>query len=213
MVNRLLELAKTKLGCGYVWGSDGEHEVLTQEDLNNYIKTHGRNHYVFNDSQGVVDASKWIGKQCFDFSGLIVYCLRKLGYINQNQDYNAEMFLSQLCTTVAYKDLKEGDLVFIKNEKNEINHIGIYAGDGKVVEAIGTRWGVCYGHIERFNLFGRLKFEGLNVTFVDIAGHWAEKAIEKLAHDGIVSGYPDGTFRPDEKMTRAEVCALISKLR
>jgi cell wall-associated NlpC family hydrolase len=164
MANKLLDLAKTKLGCGYVWGSQGEEKELTSEILNNYIKTFGRNRYVFHDSQGVVDASKWLGKQVFDCSGLIVYCLRQLGYIKANQDYNAEMFYNQLCTPITQKELKEGDLVFIKNENGEINHIGVYADNGMVVEAMGTRYGVMMGHLDRFNLFGRLKFEGLDVV-------------------------------------------------
>ena len=44
--------------------------------------------------------------------------------------------------------------------------------------------------------------------FSDIAGHWAQKAILELNEMGIVSGYPDGTFRPDESVTRAEFLIL-----
>jgi hypothetical protein len=40
--------------------------------------------------------------------------------------------------------------------------------------------------------------------FTDIAGHWAQEAIESLVETGIVNGYPDGTFRPNKPVTRAE---------
>lgn len=44
----------------------------------------------------------------------------------------------------------------------------------------------------------------------DIKGHWAEKHIQKLVDYGVVNGYPDGTFKPDNTITRAEAAAMIS---
>ncbi|MEW6491100.1 MAG: S-layer homology domain-containing protein, partial [Cyanobacteriota bacterium] len=40
--------------------------------------------------------------------------------------------------------------------------------------------------------------------FSDIQNHWARSFIEALAERGIVSGFPDGSFRPNISMTRAE---------
>lgn len=40
--------------------------------------------------------------------------------------------------------------------------------------------------------------------FSDIKGHWAEEIIDEIAAQEIVSGYPDGTFKPDATITRAE---------
>lgn len=45
----------------------------------------------------------------------------------------------------------------------------------------------------------------------DFKGHWAEKAISTLAEKGVVNGYPDGTFKPDQAITRAEFAKLVSK--
>ena len=45
--------------------------------------------------------------------------------------------------------------------------------------------------------------------FSDVPGfHWAAAGIRKAASAGLVSGYPDGTFRPDQTLTRAEGTAL-----
>lgn len=44
-----------------------------------------------------------------------------------------------------------------------------------------------------------------NMKFKDTAGHWAEKAIEEITNAGIMNGFPDGTFRPDEPLTRAQM--------
>jgi len=45
----------------------------------------------------------------------------------------------------------------------------------------------------------------------DIAGHWAQAVIEKLVSLGAVSGYPDGAFRPDQNITRAEFVSVLVK--
>jgi hypothetical protein len=45
----------------------------------------------------------------------------------------------------------------------------------------------------------------------DVAGNWAEPFIRVLVEKDIIKGYPDGTFRPDQPITRAEFAALLSK--
>jgi hypothetical protein len=46
-------------------------------------------------------------------------------------------------------------------------------------------------------------------TFPDIQGNWAQSFIEALAARGVIRGFPDGTFRPDEPVTRAQFAAMI----
>ena len=46
--------------------------------------------------------------------------------------------------------------------------------------------------------------------FSDISGHWAEQVINSSALKGWINGYEDGTFRPDNYITRAEAMALIN---
>ncbi|KPV55284.1 hypothetical protein QJ48_33980 [Paenibacillus sp. A3] len=45
----------------------------------------------------------------------------------------------------------------------------------------------------------------------DIEDHWAKALIERAAALGIVNGYEDGTFRPDNETSRTEVAAMISR--
>lgn len=49
-------------------------------------------------------------------------------------------------------------------------------------------------------------------TFTDIDGHWAEDAINAAYGAGWVGGYPDGTFRPNNNITRAEVMSLVNRV-
>lgn len=48
-------------------------------------------------------------------------------------------------------------------------------------------------------------------SFTDIQTHWAKTCIEKLADLNVISGYQDGTFKPDASVTRAEFAALLLK--
>lgn len=47
--------------------------------------------------------------------------------------------------------------------------------------------------------------------FSDINGHWAEETIVKWANNGFAKGYPDGTFKPDGNVTRAEFVAFVDR--
>lgn len=50
--------------------------------------------------------------------------------------------------------------------------------------------------------------------FPDVAAdHWAAKQIKELSESGVIVGYPDGTFKPDDNVTRAEfACMAIRAL-
>ncbi len=48
-------------------------------------------------------------------------------------------------------------------------------------------------------------------TFYDIQGHWAQLCVEQLAQQGIFSGFQDGSFRPEQFITRGEFATIIPK--
>ena len=57
-----------------------------------------------------------------------------------------------------------------------------------------------------------LEKTGDTAGFKDVAvSYWAYEAVLKLADNGISLGYPDGTFRPANAVSRAEVAALLAK--
>src|SRR5450756_167812 len=45
----------------------------------------------------------------------------------------------------------------------------------------------------------------------DISGHWAQVKIQSWIDKGLIKGYPDGTFKPDQDITRAEFMALVNR--
>ena len=50
-------------------------------------------------------------------------------------------------------------------------------------------------------------------TLTDVpAGHWAKDAIDKIVAKGIILGYPDGTFRGTQNLTRYEAAVIVARL-
>lgn len=47
--------------------------------------------------------------------------------------------------------------------------------------------------------------------FSDLSGHWATVFIQGLVTRGLIRGFPDGTFKPEASITRAEYAAIIAK--
>lgn len=47
-------------------------------------------------------------------------------------------------------------------------------------------------------------------AFTDISGHWAESYILIASANGVVAGMPDGTFRPDDNVTRGQAAVIIA---
>ena len=60
------------------------------------------------------------------------------------------------------------------------------------------------------------RFDRSNVEiksdFNDISGHWAENEIRRAASLGWVQGYTDGSFKPDQNITRAEAASMINRM-
>jgi hypothetical protein len=53
---------------------------------------------------------------------------------------------------------------------------------------------------------------GVEITLIDIGGHWAEAEVEAMAAQEIVTGDPDGSFRPSGNLNRAEAAALLHRV-
>ncbi|MFJ7407874.1 MULTISPECIES: S-layer homology domain-containing protein [unclassified Lysinibacillus] len=49
------------------------------------------------------------------------------------------------------------------------------------------------------------------ITFSDISTNWAKEMIEDIAMRGIINGYPDGTFRPNDSIQRQHVAIIIAR--
>ncbi len=61
-------------------------------------------------------------------------------------------------------------------------------------------------------IFGVNEFDASSFTDGASIGSWAKDGIDALASIGVISGYDDGSFRPNDNVTRAEVVTMLDKL-
>ena len=110
-------------------------------------------------------------------------------------------------TTNTYSDVNRGD--WFNNAVSTLSNAGIISGypDGTFrPNAPITRAEMS----KIIALFAKLnKSED---RFNDIAGHWAEAYIKLAAGNGWIAGYPDGSFKPQQNITRAETMTMINRV-
>src|SRR5690606_2443743 len=104
-----------------------------------------------------------------------------------------------------------------------------YYGDekGGIYKLVDNNWFYLPSTIEEGFIVTKLKpksfSKGENNTFVvlidknatifyDIRGHWAKDEINAFARRGIISGYGDGTFKPNKDLSRGEFLSILSKV-
>lgn len=46
----------------------------------------------------------------------------------------------------------------------------------------------------------------------DVSGHWAKGSIEWAKEQGLIKGYPDGSFKPDKPVTHAELAVILHRI-
>lgn len=49
-------------------------------------------------------------------------------------------------------------------------------------------------------------------SFSDTQGHWASESIAALQAKGVITGYSDGSFHPNQEISRAEIVAMLARL-
>lgn len=112
------------------------------------------------------------------------------------------------CTTYPYPDVEANS--WYSNQVATLTNAGILVGfpDGTFGPA---------KHITRaeFATIAALFFRAPEVegdAFSDISNNWAREYINRAAALGLVSGFPDGTFHPEQEITRAEVMEIINNV-
>lgn len=132
----------------YVWSGQGQQlKKLRVLDLIELEKGNVDNlsrilKYIVKQEQAGVDMSPC---RIFDCSGLVTYLLMKLGVLKS--DLTAKGLYAECIRRngqKTMKDLQPGYLVFKGTDISSIGHVGTYIGGGKVIEAKGRDYGVCY---------------------------------------------------------------------
>lgn len=126
-------------GSIYVWGAQGQRGGQITEDWIRKMETSATNANraisLWKKNKGKYDPNM-IG--AFDCSGLIGACLNANG--NAGFDDTADGYRNR-CVSIDKGALQAGDLVF-EYSNGKSGHVGVYIGDGKVIEARGRDYGV-----------------------------------------------------------------------
>ncbi|ULO06888.1 S-layer homology domain-containing protein [Paenibacillus sp. 19GGS1-52] len=87
---------------------------------------------------------------------------------------------------------------------------GVYYADGNKVEYVGgtLNSGTFTFTAEHFSYYTILEF---NKTFIDLAGHWAEKSVKSLAAKHIANGVDEQHYEPNRSITRAEFTTMLMR--
>lgn len=143
---------------GYIWGTAGE--LWTAAKQKELEKTTDENR-----AMGRKYGSKWIGHKVADCSGLFSWAFKELGgYMYHGSDtmfrkyttYNGELIKGKRADGL---ELKPGTAVFTYNKtKGKYGHVGLYIGNGLVIEAEGTIKGVITSPVNgKWQFWGELK--------------------------------------------------------
>ncbi|MDD3401390.1 MAG: peptidoglycan-binding protein [Eubacteriales bacterium] len=164
-ITEFIDLLEEQVGKGiYVWGGDGEN-LSAMSDPVAWIKKHETS--TQNAARAIALYNKRVAAgvnpiRAYDCSGLIYYCLNKLGVVSSDLSSRG---LYGICNPIAKQELREGDLIFYWTDKDgdgfdvsEIYHVGAYIGNGNVIESQGRDVGVVKNRLSsRWNAFGRPK--------------------------------------------------------
>lgn len=224
MIEEFVNAAKSQVNKGiYVWGGNGEN-LLVMDDPNAWIKKHETTPTNAKRAIALFAARRWKGIdpiRAFDCSGLVYWCntQAKIGY----GDKNANGYWRE-CEPV--DELMPGDLVFHHNGL-KCTHVGIYIGDGQVVESIGRDEGVVITTEKSrkdkgyWNRRGRLKKMILKPTLLGDANCDGEvtaadaslilRYLEGLS-DITEQGKLNADFNQDGRITKEDADAILEHI-
>lgn len=206
----LVEHAKKALAekWGYVWGTFGL--TLTKTLLNQKAKQYPS----MVEKYRTFIEKHWLGGKTADCVGLIK---SYMWYEDGKVKYDSKT------------DVNANDMYRLAKEKGAINtipevpgiclwkqgHIGVYIGNGEVIEAHGTSYGVIQTPLRgkgatpwtHWLKCPFITYEEVE-RFVDIKTHWARKDILRVVELGLMTGDGDNTFDPDKPVTRAQLAVV-----
>ena len=157
---------------GYIWGTAGVQWTQTKQTqkVNYMVSTYGTSWQKNSEAKqdkyysAALYGSKWIGHMVADCSGLFKWAFSQLG---GSIAHGSNSIWDRYCTAKGKlsagkrtdgKELLPGTAVFTGTDSDK-PHIGLYVGDGRVVEASGTQAGVVYSNVNagKWKYWGELK--------------------------------------------------------
>ena len=193
------------------WYSDGAYNNKVKDAFTTSVSTTLYARYVKSDVPGTLDGD--------------VHFAYVIGY--PEGDVRPENNISrEEVTTIFYRLLKKDVRDGIFTDDNKFTDVEADRWSNKAVSTMakgGYVKGYEDGSFRPEDFITRAEFATIasrfledktteRANFSDISGHWAESYIKLVAGNGWVNGYEDGTFKPDNYITRAEAMAIINRI-
>lgn len=159
-----LDYLEKQVGHIYVWGAQGKNLTELERKKTNpeqWIKNKETSKKNAERAITLYRKKKAAGVDpiiAYDCSGLAMYFLDDLKNIYSDLTSRG---LYAKCKAISRENLKPGDFVFRHNGK-KVHHVGVYVGDGNVIESMGRDVGVVKHNIDAngakyWNRYGRLE--------------------------------------------------------
>ena len=158
---------------------------------------------------GTITLTQFLGASREDVKSVAITINTKTNYVDKNAFYDISDGL--MLTSAFEPELITTQGTYITAEKADGSFSYAFIGQNGGVDrysALMSRMPYALYMTENPSTF--MSLINSNTAFNDINNHWAKDTIEKWKDKGIISGYPDGTFKPDAPVTRAELAKILT---
>lgn len=160
---------------------------------------------------GTITLTQFLGVSREDVKSVAITTNAKTDYVDKNAFYDISDGL--MLTSTFEPELITTDGTYITVEKTDGSFSYAFIGQSGGVDrysALMSRMPYALYTTENPSAFISLINSSNDTDFNDIKNHWAKDTIEKWKDKGVISGYPDGTFKPDNPVTRAELAKILT---
>ena len=162
---------------------------------------------------GKITLTQFIGTDRDNANSVQLYIKGQLFTVDTEAFYDIADSMIITSNIEPYSIINDGIYICVKADEDTADFVYLSAaGIDRATPAPGRPLYSLYvpDDTTLINKLYKLTENTTNTAFSDIAGHWAEETINKWEKTGIISGYPDGTFKPDNPITRAELAKIVT---
>ncbi len=118
--------------------------------------------------------------------------------------FNKPVTIKLKFNSAGLKDNQRASIFYYDENKKEWVEIGGKIDGDYIIAEVD--------HFTKFAVFAVDQAKELAPSFSDTVGHLEEASIRRARSIGLVNGYPDGTFKPDQEITRAQFVIMLMNL-
>lgn len=160
---------------------------------------------------GTITLTQFLGASREDVKNVAITINAKTDYVDKNAFYDISDSL--MLTSTFEPELITLEGTYITVEKTDGSFSYAFIGQSGGVDrysALMSRMPYALYTTENPSALMSLINSSNDTDFNDIKNHWAKDTIEKWKDKGVISGYPDGTFKPDNPVTHAELAKILT---